>query len=110
MRAYPQPYAAHLLGRVGLIRQRTGDTGENYKAQGYSMDDSVGQSGVEYAFESYLKGTPSVNARSLRTRRAIPSAWEDTVAAKAGDTVALTLDGGLQTAAGGRAGRVRPPN
>ncbi len=58
VRAYPQPYAAHLLGRVGLITAENWDTGENYKAQGYSMDDSVGQSGVEYAFESYLKGTP----------------------------------------------------
>ena len=98
VRAYPQPYAAHLLGRVGLITAENWDTGENYKAQGYSMDDSVGQSGVEYAFESYLKGTPGERTVTADKEGNTVSV-EDTVAAKAGDTVALTLDGGLQTAA-----------
>ena len=98
VRAYPQPYAAHLLGRVGLITAENWDTGENYKAQGYSMDDSVGQSGVEYAFEAYLKGSPGERTITVDKEGNTVSV-EDTVAARAGDTVALTLDGGLQAAA-----------
>lgn len=98
VRYYPQTYAAHLLGRVGLITAENWEEGENYKAQGYSMDDKVGQSGVEYAFESYLKGTDG--ARTITTNKeGDVVSEEDTVPAKAGDTVALTLDGGLQAAA-----------
>ena len=74
VRSYNTGYAAHLLGRVGLITAENWDQGENYKAQGYSMDATVGQSGVEYAFEQYLRGTDGV--RTITTdKEGTWSAW-----------------------------------
>ena len=98
VRSYETGYAAHLLGRVGLITAENWDQGENYKAQGYSMDATVGQSGVEYAFESYLKGTDGVRTITTDKEGDVVSV-EDTVPAQAGDTVALTLDASLQATA-----------
>ena len=98
VRSYETGYAAHLLGRVGLITAENWDQGENYKAQGYSMDATVGQSGVEYAFEQYLRGTDGV--RTITTDKTGNVVSEtDTVPAQAGDTVALTLDASLQATA-----------
>ena len=91
-------YAAHLLGQVGLITAENWDTGENYKKRGYSMDATVGLSGAEYAFESYLQGTDGV--RTVTTDRdGNIVRVEDTTPATAGATVALTLDEPLQAAA-----------
>lgn len=98
VRSYETGYAAHLLGRVGLITAENWDQGENYKAQGYSMDATVGQSGVEYAFEQYLKGTDGVRTITTDKEGNVVSV-EDTVPAQAGDTVALTLDASLQATA-----------
>lgn len=97
VRSYATGYAAHLLGRVGLITAENWTEGENYKAQGYSMDATVGQSGVEYAFEQYLRGEDG--ERTITTDRdgGVVSV-EDTTPAQAGDTVALTLDLNLQSA------------
>ena len=98
VRSYETGYAAHLLGRVGLITAENWDQGENYKAQGYSMDATVGQSGVEYAFEQYLKGTDGVRT-IITDKEGNVVSTEDTEPAKAGDTVALTLDASLQATA-----------
>ena len=46
-------YASHILGRVGKIRA---EDAEYYTDQGYRLDAVVGISGVEKAFESYLRG------------------------------------------------------
>lgn len=54
--AYPG-YASHLLGQVGKI---TAETWDYYKERGYNMNDSVGLSGCEAAFESYLRGQDGV--------------------------------------------------
>lgn len=97
VRSYATGYAAHLLGRVGLITAENWTEGENYKAQGYSMDATVGQSGVEYAFEQYLRGEDG--ERTITTDRdGDVVSVEDTTPAQAGDTVALTLDLNLQSA------------
>ena len=82
VRSYDTGYAAHLLGRVGLITAENWDQGENYKAQGYSMDAIVGQSGVEYAFEQYLKGTDGVRTITTDKEGDVISV-EDTVPAQA---------------------------
>lgn len=61
-RIYNVPGAAsHILGRVGLIP--AGEE-EAYKAKGYPMDAKVGTSGVEKAFEEYLRGK---NGTLIRT-------------------------------------------
>lgn len=97
VRAYASDYAAHLLGRVGPITAENWTEGENYQAQGYSMDATVGQSGVEYAFEPYLRGVDGVRTTTLDKEGDVVSV-EDTVPALAGGTVTLTLDYDLQAA------------
>ncbi|MBR5447337.1 MAG: hypothetical protein IKV40_02820 [Clostridia bacterium] len=53
-RVYLYPgYASHILGRIGKISSTQVDY---YTELGYSLDATVGTSGVEYAFESYLHG------------------------------------------------------
>ena len=54
LRKYPyQSLAAHILGYVGPITQA------EYKARkklGYQPTDSIGQSGIEAAYDEYLRG------------------------------------------------------
>ncbi|MBR1780710.1 MAG: penicillin-binding protein [Oscillospiraceae bacterium] len=90
--------ASHLLGKVGFITAENWDKGENYKAQGYSMDDVVGLSGVEYAFERYLQGTEGQRTITNDSNGEVIG-MEDTLSAVAGQNVALTLDMELQAAA-----------
>lgn len=47
-------YASHILGRTGKIQEAKADY---YKELGYSMNEVVGVSGAEEAFENYLHGT-----------------------------------------------------
>ena len=57
-RQYVYPgYASHILGRVGKIYAENLDY---YLELGYSMDELVGISGCEYAFEEYLRGQDGV--------------------------------------------------
>ena len=54
-RVYLYPgVASHILGRLGKI---TAETAEYYLSLGYELDETVGTSGCEAAFESYLRGT-----------------------------------------------------
>ena len=46
--------ATHLIGTVGSIQA---ESWEEYKKKGYSYNDKVGISGIEYAYEDYLRGT-----------------------------------------------------
>ena len=54
VRRYNTSYAAHLLGRVGLMNA---EEWTYYKDLGYPMDASVGKDGLERDFEDYLRGT-----------------------------------------------------
>ena len=46
--------ASHILGRLGKI---TAENAEYYRSLGYELDEMVGTSGCEAAFEEYLRGT-----------------------------------------------------
>jgi penicillin-binding protein 2 len=46
---------AHMLGYTGLITQ---DEYKTYLAKGYVGNEQVGQSGLEYQYEQYLRGVP----------------------------------------------------
>ncbi len=94
VREYNTTAAAHIIGSVGRINE------EEYaqlKSQGYAMDDWLGKSGVESAFESYLRGTDGTRVVSTNAEGKITSELY-TTAPQPGNTVALTLDLNLQKA------------
>lgn len=101
-RQYNTDYAAHLLGRVGLM---DADEWARYKtvdldADGYmdyQMDDSVGKEGVEKVFEPYLRGTAGTRSVELNTNgKVVSEEWIKEP--EAGSSVCLTLDLDLQRA------------
>ena len=49
--------ASHVLGYVGSITQKELDQHTN-SPKTYSLDDDIGKTGVEYAYEDDLRGTP----------------------------------------------------
>ena len=54
IRQYETPSAAHILGTVSRYQA---DDREALAGKGYDGDDWIGRSGVEAAFEDYLRGT-----------------------------------------------------
>lgn len=94
-RQYETSYAAHILGRTGLI---LAEDYEAFAAQGYPMDAVVGRDGVERAFESYLRGTDGERIIEMGVSGGIVRIISETPARSGGD-VYLTLDIALQQAA-----------
>ena len=104
-REYNTAYAAHLLGRVGLMNS---DEWNNvYQALNYPYNATVGKEGVELAFESYLHGTPG--KRNIETNDqgkvvsgddnwVVDQTTGEVMAPDPGDNVFLTLDIKLQEA------------
>jgi penicillin-binding protein 2 len=96
LRSYPyHKTAAHIFGTVGEV---TGDQLKQRRYLGVAQGDRVGQSGIEYSYDRFLRGTscgcrltwpcsarasrrsPAMRARSSRwtSRRARCSAWAAT--------------------------------
>ena len=100
IRKYNTPYAAHLLGRVDQIWKEEWKDYKDIDEDGdgkpdYQMDDFVGKTGVERAFEPYLRGKPGVRAVERNTSgKIVSSEWLEPP--EPGDNVVLTLDIGLQ--------------
>ncbi|MCH5297606.1 MAG: penicillin-binding protein [Ruminococcus sp.] len=89
--------APHLLGALGSI------TENEYKELSeqddtYTQNDKVGKFGIELACESYLKGTAGAKIIQRNADGAIMDAVE-TIDAKPGNTVYLTIDSKLQKTA-----------
>jgi len=56
IRQYPfGPALSHMLGYIGNI---SGEEFATLKNEGYELNDELGKSGVEWAFESQLRGRP----------------------------------------------------
>lgn len=92
VRQYDTPYAAHLLGHVGLM---TAEEWAEYQEKGYSMNDTVGKDGVELAFENYLRGTPGVRAIDFNTSgKVVNETW--LTEPNPGNNLSLTIDIRLQ--------------
>lgn len=95
-RTYPAgTLGAHLLGSVGQVND---DELQRLEPRGYQAGDEIGKSGVERAYEEYLRGTPGVHklevdsrGRVLRTLGTQPPVQ--------GRDVQLTIDLNLQRAA-----------
>lgn len=92
-RAYETTYAAHVLGLVGAISDYT----DELKEAGYKASDTIGISGVESAFEEYLRGTDGKRVTSVNSDGKITGEYYKT-APRSGYTVELTLDLDLQQA------------
>ncbi|HET9077593.1 MAG TPA: penicillin-binding transpeptidase domain-containing protein, partial [Acidimicrobiales bacterium] len=87
--------AANIVGYVGRI---TAGQYKTMKAQGYRPDSMVGQTGIEAAYQSVLRGKPGVkevevdaSGHVLGTLRTIPPV--------PGQNIRLTIDGTVQLAA-----------
>ncbi len=89
--------APHLLGALGSI---TEDEYDSLKDEGkdYSLSDEIGKFGVELAFEDYLKGEGGTKIIQRNYDGNIVDTVE-TIDAKQGDTVYLTIDKKLQQTA-----------
>lgn len=86
--------APHL---IGTVRKINAEEYKELKDQGYDIDDEIGESGIELAMESYLKGTDgemtiTVNSDGTVTRKITKQPVQ-------GDTIVLTIDIGLQKVA-----------
>ena len=90
-RAYSTTYAAHILGTVGGISDYT----DELKAQGYKMNDTIGLTGVEAAFEQYLRGADGKRMISVNSDGKITGEYYS-VEPRSGYTVELTIDLDLQ--------------
>ena len=88
-------YASHILGQIGPIYS---EEWEYYNEQGYPMNATVGKSGCEYAFESYLRGTDG-KLRIEQDAAGNIVRVEVLQAPVAGNDVYLTIDIDLQIAA-----------
>lgn len=95
VRAYPDgTLAPHILGVVGAI---SSEEYEEKKDDGYTLNDTVGKNGIEYAYESELKGK---KGKKLITTDSDGNTTEKyTVLPQNGDSVVLTIDATLQKTA-----------
>lgn len=100
VRQYHTKYAAHLLGRTGLMDKEEWEYYKTVDADGdgkpdYQMNNVVGKQGAELAFESYLRGRPGTCTVERNTKGKIVSrTWLSEP--EPGGNVMLTLDIGLQ--------------
>jgi len=97
LRTYPyRSTAAQVLGYVGQINAT------QYKAlnqKGYSPNDSIGQTGVESEYDSYLRGRDGAAQLTVDSLGRPKSNAKLTALPKPGDALRLTLDVNLQRAA-----------
>lgn len=104
IREYPDgALAPHIIGKTGPLTQEQYDSfkeNDNLfdledNLSGYSLDDTMGQNGIEYALEDTLRGENGKLAiETDREGNLISSEVE--VAPEAGNTVYLTLDSRIQ--------------
>ena len=94
VREYNTTYAAHILGTVTTIWAEEYDA---LKELGYSGNDRIGRSGVEAAFEQYLRGEDGVRIVSTNANGKITGEYYEK-APQPGNTVELTIDLSLQQA------------
>ena len=103
VREYHTSYAAHILGYVGGM---DADDWAKYKAEGYSMDADIGQSGFEEAFEKYLHGIDGQRVDEVAKDGTIIASYYRTnpetgklMTPIAGNNVESTIDLDIQIAA-----------
>ncbi|MGE5858794.1 MAG: penicillin-binding transpeptidase domain-containing protein, partial [Solirubrobacterales bacterium] len=89
--------AAHLFGNVGEV---TAEQLKEPRYAGLHQGDAVGQSGIEYEYDRFLRGRPGTD-RVQVDALGRPTQQLAGKPAQAGDDVRLTIDSGLQSYAEG---------
>jgi penicillin-binding protein 2 len=89
--------AAHLFGNVGEV---TAEQLKQARYAGLHQGDQVGQSGIEYEYDRYLRGKPGTD-RVQVDALGRPTDQLRSKPAKSGDDVRLTIDSQLQSYAEG---------
>ncbi len=89
--------AAHLFGNVGEV---TAEQLKQPRYAGLHPGDQVGQSGIEYEYDRYLRGKPGTD-RVQVDALGRPTQQLRSKPAQPGDDVRLTIDSGLQSYAEG---------
>jgi penicillin-binding protein 2 len=97
--------AAHLFGNVGEV---TAEQLKQARYAGLKAGDQVGQSGIEYEYDRYLRGNPGTD-RVQVDALGRPTAQLRSKPAEAGNDVRLTIDEGLQSYAEGAIGSIGLP-
>jgi len=95
IRDYPDAAAgSHVVGYVGAITQEEYD---RLKHAGYSPNDVIGKDGLEYSYDSYLRGTPGGQRVVVDAAGAVvPNVKLGSRAPVPGDTLVTNLDWRLQ--------------
>jgi len=86
--------APHILGRIGAI---DADEYKEKKTDGYKITDYIGKSGIEFAMESYLKGTDG--EATVYTDEKGNNSTAVTLEPVQGNTIVLTIDSRMQKVA-----------
>ena len=94
IRQYETTAAAHILGTVSRYQYEDRET---LAGKGYDGDDWIGRSGVEAAFEDYLRGTDGRRVVSTNADGKTTGVYYSTQP-QPGNTVELTIDIEFQTA------------
>src|SRR5215204_1994315 len=92
--------AAHLFGNVGEV---TAEQLKEPRYAGLQQGDQVGQSGIEYEYDRYLRGRPGID-RIQVDALGRPTDQLRSKPAQSGDDVRLTIDEGLQATGEGALG------
>ena len=89
-------FASHLLGRTGPIYA---EDAQYYRDRGYSMNETVGKEGAEFAFEEYLRGINGKKRITVSEDGTTVLSQEILREPKPGYSVNLTIDADLQAVA-----------
>ena len=96
LRAYPySTLGSHLLGYTSPV---TAEEFDKLEAKGYRMQDRIGRSGIENAFESHLRGEWGGQQLEVNAAGEVQRVLGDKQA-KAGNDLRLTIDLDLQQTA-----------
>ncbi|MGZ4353621.1 MAG: penicillin-binding protein 2 [Gaiellaceae bacterium] len=97
VRGYPfQSLLAQVLGHVGEIDAQQL---QELKGRGYKLGDEIGQSGVEQAYDPYLRGVDGVATIRVDARGRPKSDLVPRTSPEPGNSLRLTVDIDLQRAA-----------
>jgi len=79
---------------IGTVRKINAEEYARLKSEGYGINDEIGESGIEAAMETYLRGTPGEKTITIDDEGNVTE--EITKEPVQGDTVVLTIDKDLQ--------------